>query len=210
MRKRAFEPCLPTRKTAVPASPDWFHEIKQDGYRMIVIRDHDQVRLMTKNGHDWTDRYPWIVEAARRIRSKQFVLDGEAVILGVDGVSSFDDLHSRKFDSEVQLCAFDLLALDGDDLRPLPLHLRKNNLARLLARRVDGIQLSPFEVGEIGPDLFKAACNMGLEGIVSKHRERTYRAGVSPDWVKIKNPAHPAMHRVMEAKRGQVAGVKSR
>lgn len=205
MRKRAFEPCLPTPAKSVPGRPDWFHEIKFDGYRMLVHRDHDQVKLITKNGHDWSARYPWIVEAARRTRAKQFVLDGEAVILGVDNVPSFDDLHSLKFDHEVQLCAFDVLALEGDDLRPLPLHLRKNNLARLLSRRIDGIQVSPFEVGEIGPDLFEAICDKGLEGLVSKHRDRPYRGGRSTDWLKVKNRTHPAYRRVLDALPGERA-----
>ncbi len=120
------------------------------------------------------------------------------MLLGVDGVSDFDGLHSRKFDDEVQLYAFDVLALDGDDLRSLPLSLRKTNLARLLAKRPDGIFVAPFEVGEIGPDLFAAACKMGPEGLVSKHRERAYRAGPSPNWVKVKNPKHPAMQRVKD------------
>jgi bifunctional non-homologous end joining protein LigD len=84
-------------------------------------------------------------------------------------------------------------------LRPLPLSLRKTNLARLLARRPEGIFVAPFEQGEIGPDLFQAACNMGLEGLVSKRRDRPYRAGRSPHWVKVKNRNHPAMSRVMDA-----------
>jgi ATP-dependent DNA ligase len=154
MRKIAFEPCLPTRGTKVPAGKDWLHEIKHDGYRMIVQREGKRVRLFTKNGHDWTDRYPLIVESALRNRSSSFMIDGEAVLLGVDGVSDFDGLHSRKHDDEVQLYAFDALVMDGEDLRALPLHLRKNNLARLLARRPDGIFVSDFEQGEIGPDLF--------------------------------------------------------
>jgi ATP-dependent DNA ligase len=77
--------------------------------------------------------------------------------------------------------------------------MRKTNLARLLARRPDGIFAAPFEQGEIGPDLFRAACNMGLEGLVSKRRDRPYRAGRSPDWVKVKNRDHPAMNRVKDA-----------
>ena len=124
-----------------------------------------------------------------------FVIDGEAVILGVDGVSDFDAMHS---DDEVQLYTFDILALDGDDLRPLPLSMRKAHLERLLARRPDGIFISPFEQGEIGPDLFRAACSMGLE-MVSKRRDRAYRAGRCDHWVKVKNPGHPAMHRVQRA-----------
>jgi bifunctional non-homologous end joining protein LigD len=127
------------------------------------------------------------------------VIDGEAVLLGVDGISDFNGLHSRQHDDEVQLYAFDILALNGEDLRKLPLSLRKTNLARLLARRPDGIFVSDFEQGEIGPDLFRAACNMGLEGLVSKRRDRPYRAGRSPDWIKVKNRSHPALNRVKDA-----------
>jgi bifunctional non-homologous end joining protein LigD len=132
--------------------------VKHDGFRLIVSRDGDRVRLFTRNGYDWTSRYPLIVEAARRIRMTQFVLDGEAVLLGVDGISDFDGLYSGQHNDEIQLYAFDILALDGDDLRKLPLHLRKTNLARLLARRADGIHLAPFEQGEIGPRRIQQGC----------------------------------------------------
>jgi ATP-dependent DNA ligase len=199
MRKVEFQPCIPTRGAEVPAEPDWIHEIKHDGYRLIVQREGKRVRLFTRNGHDWTDRYPWIAEAALRNRVNSFVLDGEAVLLGVDGISDFNGLHSRKHNEEVQLYAFDILALNGQDLRKLPLHLRKNNLAQLLARRPEGIFISEFEQGEIGPDLFRQACKFGLEGLVSKRRESIYRAGRSPSWVKVKNRAHPAMQRVKES-----------
>ncbi len=196
---KAFDFCIPTRGTKVPDRPDWLHEIKYDGYRLRVERDGDRVRLITRNGYDWTNRYQWIVEAARENRIKRFVIDGEAVVLGVDGVPDFNALHSRKHDEEVQLYTFDILALDGEDLRPLPLSLRKTNLARLLARRPDGIFVAPYEQGEIGPDLFRAACNMRLEGLVSKRVDRPYRGGRSPDWVKVKNRKHPAMERVKDA-----------
>lgn len=106
---------------------------------------------------------------------------------------TFEALYSRRHDHEVQFYAFDMMAGDGDDMRGLPLSLRKTNLARLLARRSDGIFIAPFEQGDIGPDLFRAACNMGLEGLVSKRRDRPYRAGRSLHWVKVKNPASPAM-----------------
>lgn len=90
------------------------------------------VRLITRGGHDWTKRFPWIVEAALKNRHSQFVIDVEAVILGVDGISDFNALHSGKQNGEVQLCAFDVLAVDGEDLRGLPLSMRKTNLERLL------------------------------------------------------------------------------
>ena len=196
---KAFDFCIPTRGTKVPSAPDWLHEVKYDGYRLRVERNGDRVRLITRNGYDWTNRYPWIAEAALKNRTKQFVIDGDAVVLGVDGIPDFNALHSRKHDEEVQLYAFDILTLDGEDLRPLPLSLRKTNLARLLARRPDGIFVAPFEQGETGLDLFRAACNMGLEGLVSKRVDRPYRGGRSPDWVKVKNRKHPAMERVKDA-----------
>ncbi|BAL76020.1 putative DNA ligase [Bradyrhizobium cosmicum] len=107
----AFAFCLPTAAKVVPAGPDWIHEIKYDGYRLRVERNGNTVRLFTRNGHDWTKRFPWIVEAALKNREQQFVIDGEAVVLGVDGVSDFNALHSRRHDDEVQLYAFDVLAL---------------------------------------------------------------------------------------------------
>jgi len=183
----------------VPAGPEWFHEIKYDGYRLRLERDGDRVRLITKGGYDWGKRYPRIVEAARRNRQRHFVLDGEAIVRGVDGYSDFNALHSNRHDDEVELIAFDVLALDGDDLRRLPLSMRKTNLARLLARRPDGIFLSDFEQGEIGPDLFRKACEFGLEGLVSKRADRPYRAGRSKDWIKVKNRKHYAFDRVKEA-----------
>jgi bifunctional non-homologous end joining protein LigD len=97
------------------------------------------------------------------------------------------------------ISSVDVLAMDGDDLRDLPLSMRKANLVRLLARRPDGIFVSDFEQGEIGPDLFRKACEFGLEGLVSKRRDKPYHAGRSKHWIKIKNRKHPAMSRVMEA-----------
>ena len=99
----------------------------------------------------------------------------------------------------MQLCAFDILVEGDDDLRALPLHLRKTALDRLLARRPDGIFVNPFERGEIGPELFTAACRMGLGGLVSKRRDRPYQAGRSKHRLKIKNRAHPAMSRVADS-----------
>ena len=148
----------------MPDRPEWIHEIKHDGYRLIVQRDGKRVRLFTRNGHDWSGRYPLIVEAALRNRNSSFVIDGEAVLLGVDGRSDFNGLHSRRHDAEVEFYAFDMLVNDGEDLRKLPLSMRKTNLARLMARRVDGIHLALFEQGEIGPDLFRHACLMGQKG----------------------------------------------
>jgi ATP-dependent DNA ligase len=193
-----YEFSLPTKGDTVPTGPDWIHEIKYDGYRLLVIRDA-RVRLLSRSGLDWTKRFPWIAEAALQNRQTRFVIDGEAVVLGVDGISDFDALHSGEHNHEVQLYAFDILALDGEDLRDMPLSMRKANLARLLVRRPNGIFVAPFEQGEIGPDLFRAACNMGLEGMVSKRSDRPYRAGRSRDWLKVRNRSHHAFGRVMDS-----------
>jgi bifunctional non-homologous end joining protein LigD len=169
------------------------------GRESFLRQAGESVRLITRGGYDWTKRYPWIVEAALKNRQKQFVIYGEAVILGIDGISDFNALHSGQHNGEVQLCAFDVLAIDGDDLRNLPLSMRKANLDRLLRGRPDGIFINPFEMGAIGPDLFHAACTMGLEGLVSKRGDSRYRSGRSKDWIKVKNRAHPAFDRVKEA-----------
>jgi bifunctional non-homologous end joining protein LigD len=126
------------------------------------------------------------------------VIDGEAVILRPDGISDFNALHGRKRNAEVRLYAFDLLSDDGVDMRDETLHIRKLWLGKLLKRSGDGIIYNEHEAGAIGPRLFQQACKMGLEGIVSKHRERGYRAGRSPHWIKVKNPKSPAMVRAKD------------
>ncbi len=116
-------------------------------------------------------------------------------MLGVDGVSDFDALHSRKHDLEAQVYAFDVHALGGEDLRQLPRSMRKVNLAGLLRSRPDGMFVAPFEPADIGQVLFTAAYRMGLEGLVSKRRNRRYGVGRSKDWITVKNRTHPAMAR---------------
>ena len=189
---------FPTVGKIVPAGADRIHEINTTVTAFAWSATAIACGLITRGGYDWIDRYPWFVESALKNRQKRFAIDGEAVVLGVDGVADFNALHSRKHDHEVQLYAFDILSMDGDDLRRLPLSMRKTNLARLLARRPDGIFVAPFEAGEIGPELFRAACRMGLEGLVSKRRDRPYQAGRSKHWVKVKNRKHPAMERGLD------------
>jgi len=90
---KAFEFCIPTKSDAVPTGPDWLHEIKYDGYRLRLERDGDRVRLITRGGYNLSDRYPWIVEAALKNRHRQYVIDGDAVVLGVHGTADFDALR---------------------------------------------------------------------------------------------------------------------
>jgi ATP-dependent DNA ligase len=104
-----IEPCLPSKVTRPPSGPLWVHEIKHDGYRLMVRRDGMRVRCFTKNGHDWTDRFPSIVAAARSMTNTTCLIDGEAVILNEDGASDFQALRGRGRGGEVVLVAFDLL-----------------------------------------------------------------------------------------------------
>jgi bifunctional non-homologous end joining protein LigD len=131
--------CRAKSSLASTAGPDWVHEIKHDGYRMQVRRDGDTVRLFTRRGYDWTDRYPAIVTTAVKLRASSFTLYGEACVCGPDGVAIFDALHRHGTVSEAMLYAFDLLELDGEDLRALPLAERKKRLARLVGKRRLGI-----------------------------------------------------------------------
>jgi bifunctional non-homologous end joining protein LigD len=192
-----YEFSLPTSANKVPAGPDWIHEIKYDGYRMLVIREQDRVRLISRGGYDWSDRFPLIEAGALKLPQEDFVIDGEVVVLRSDGLSDFDALSSRKHDKRAMLYAFDLLAGESD-LREMPLSLRKDKLAQLLSRPVDGIFIADYEQRDIGDKLFRAACKMGLEGIVSKRLDRSYGAGRCKHWIKIKNRAHPAYSRVRD------------
>jgi bifunctional non-homologous end joining protein LigD len=137
-----ISPCIPTRAVKPPAGPGWVHEIKHDGYRLQVPRRGDAVRHFTRRGYDWSDRYPSIAVTATLLRAWSFTLDGEAVVCGPDGIAIFDALHRRGTVSEAMLYAFDLLELDGEDLRGMPLGDRKKRLARLLGGRRLGIVLS--------------------------------------------------------------------
>jgi bifunctional non-homologous end joining protein LigD len=172
---RFVPPCIPTRAVKPPAGADWVHEIKHDGYRLQVRREGDAVRLFTRGGYDWTRRYPAIAVTAAKLRAKSFTLDGEAVVCGPDGVAIFDALHRRGTVTEAMMYAFDLLELDGEDLRVLPLVDRKKRLARLVGRRTLGIVLSAHTADD-GATIFLQACRMGLEGIVSKRLSAPYRS----------------------------------
>jgi bifunctional non-homologous end joining protein LigD len=191
-------PCIPTRAPEPPAGPDWIHEIKHDGYRLQVRRDGEAVRLSTRRGYDWSGRYPAIARTAAELRARSFTIDGEACVCGPDGVAVFDALHRRGTVSQAMLYAFDLLELDGEDLRALALVDRKKRLARLLARRRVGIVLSAHTADDRAT-IFLQARRMGLEGIVSKKLSAPYRSGPCRDWIKVKNPDSPAMIRARES-----------
>jgi bifunctional non-homologous end joining protein LigD len=152
------------------------------------------VRLYSRNAYDWTVRLAAIAAVAGLIKAKSFTIDGEAVVLGPDGLSRFEELSRREAARTAILYAFDLIEHDGEDLRHLPFLDRKAALARLLRDTKAGILLNEH-IGEDGPTVFAHACQLGAEGIVSKKVDGTYRSGPCRVWVKVSNPASIAVQR---------------
>jgi bifunctional non-homologous end joining protein LigD len=192
-----FEPCLPRLAKQPPAGPGWIHEIKHDGFRIIGRRDTAGVRLITRNGYDFTKRFPLIMAALEALPARSCVVDGEAVACDKRGLSVFEMIRWRQHDNAVTLCAFDLLELDGEDLRREPIEVRKATLKGLLRRAHPGIAFNRhFEVD--GTIVYEQACALGCEGIVSKRLGSPYRPGRSDCWIKVKNPRAPAVTREAE------------
>ena len=154
------------------------HEIKHDGYRLMARRDPIGIRLLTRNGHDWSPRYPLIVEAVDRLRVRSCLIDGEAVACDGNGLAVFEHLRRKPTGRHVLLYAFDLLELDGEDLRREPLEVRKETLASLLRGVLPGVQFNQH-LTHRGDFVLEHACKMGLEGIVSKRLGSRYRSGPS-------------------------------
>jgi bifunctional non-homologous end joining protein LigD len=154
---------------------------------------------MAVNGHDWSGRFPLVAEAAAGLRARSFLLDGEGrwPATGM-ACRPFDGLRYRRGDGTVFLFAFDLLELNGDDLRREPLEVRKATLASVLAKAGFGLRLNEHLEHHDGELVFRHACKLGLEGIVSKRLGSRCRSGRSPDWLKMKNPAAPAVKREAE------------
>jgi bifunctional non-homologous end joining protein LigD len=194
---------LPTAAPRPPFGGLWLHEIKHDGFRVIARKDSDRVRLYSRPGDDLTKRFPLIVESLARLRPRSCVIDGEAVACGDDGIASFDRIRYRRHDGGVFLYAFDLIELDGADLRRDPLAVRKATLASLLARAAPGLRFNEHLDEADGPLVFAHACKLGLEGIVSKRRDSPYSSGRSPHWIKSKNPNAPAVRREAEEEWGR-------
>ena len=193
------EPCRPSKADRPPSGPMWVHEIKHDGFRLMVRREGVRVRCFTRGGHDWAERFPAIVDAARRLKAKSFLIDGEAVVCRADGLSDFDALRVGRRAHEVTLAAFDLIELDGDDLRDEPLSKRKQRLAKMLGNGPEAIVYNEH-LEHDGAAVFEHACRIGLEGIVSKRLDSPYRSGPSKTWLKSKNPLSEAVRRECEEK----------
>ncbi|MBT1159289.1 non-homologous end-joining DNA ligase [Aminobacter anthyllidis] len=188
-----IEPCLALLKPRAPTGADWLFEIKWDGYRLAVHIDPNDVRVITRGGHDWTHRFPSIADAARELEVHTAILDGEAVVLDKSGHSNFGALQrslggrgGKRVSTESILMTFDLLYLDGHDLTGSDLSLRRHLLEDMLMPAGNGAIRLSEEVEADGAQLLEHACKVGLEGIIAKQRHKSYRSGRTGDWLKIK------------------------
>lgn len=181
-------PCLASLSDSPPDQGNWVHELKFDGYRIQARLDHGKATLLTRKGLDWTKKFSTLAKAIAKLPAKTALIDGELVVEGDDGISSFSllqqDLKNDRHD-RMKFYAFDLLHLDGTNLADLPLTRRKVSLARLLHRQPDPLRFSE-SLTEPGTTLLRHACKLGLEGIVSKIADAPYRPGRGHDWIKTK------------------------
>lgn len=177
----------PTLVDAAPEGGDWLHEIKYDGYRTQIAIGGGEVRAYTRNGHDWTDKYPQLCEEAARLDCETALIDGEVVVQDARGVTDFPLLSKTITSAPWKLIffAFDLLHLNGVDLRPAPLEERRAHLRWILEGHKGKIHISDEYDGS-GPDFFGLVDKMGLEGIVSKRKGSRYFSGASRLWLKTK------------------------
>jgi bifunctional non-homologous end joining protein LigD len=178
-----IEPALANSVDKVPSGARWIHEIKFDGYRVQVHLANEAVKVFTRRGHDWTSRFRKVAEDTWHIKASSAIVDGEIVVPAADGTTDFSVLQNelKGKSTSIVLVAFDLLYLNGRDLRKLPLVARKAELKKIIAGT--NVQFSEsFELE--GRSMFEHACKIGLEGVVSKVRDSVYASGRGNNWVK--------------------------
>lgn len=184
-----FRPQLATLVRTPPEGDEWLHELKYDGYRIGAIVDGRKVRLLSRNGNDWTARFPAVAEAVLHLGARTALLDGEVTVVLPSGLTSFQALQNayggERGGGEIAYFVFDLLHLDGEDLAALPLTERKRRLKKLLSKRKGVLRYSDHIDGR-GDEVFAQACRSGAEGIVSKRADQPYKAGRGPGWLKTK------------------------
>ena len=184
---RFIEPYFPRVRASPPTGPDWVHEIKFDGYRVQLHKEAKRMKIYSRRGADFTERYAPIGDALLTLPAEQIIIGAELVVLREDGTPDFNALHTKRFDPAM-LCAwcFDLLGHGGKDMREMPLMVRKLKLGTLL--RAYGHPMLRYSESFISAEkLFEEARRLGLEGIVSKRRNGSYHASRC-DWVKVKTP----------------------
>jgi bifunctional non-homologous end joining protein LigD len=183
-----IRPCEPALVDRPPAGSGWLHEVKHDGFRIVALKQGALVKVWSRRAADFTDRFARIAEAVRGLSQDEALIDGEAVVFQDDGRSDFHALLTKQGWLMASFVAFDLLRLDGDDLRQRPLEKRRAALMRLVAKRRGEAIVFSEALAEEGAVVFAKACELGLEGIVSKRAGSFYRSGPSRNWLKTKNP----------------------
>jgi bifunctional non-homologous end joining protein LigD len=189
MRLKFVEPLLPTLVEKPPEGHDWIHEVKFDGYRSQMIIDEEGTRIFTRRGLDWTAKFRDITEAAKGLNAQSAIIDGEVIVTNEAGLSDFSALRRAitRRQHDLYFVAFDLLHLNGHDLRDMPLEDRREILQAMIPAggRIQFSQEIPGDAKAI----FELVGRAGLEGIVSKRRDSKYRSGPSTNWLKIKSYA---------------------
>ncbi|MFK4498959.1 bifunctional non-homologous end joining protein LigD [Bradyrhizobium japonicum] len=178
-----IEPALAASIDRVPSGERWIHEIKFDGYRVQVHLANEAVKIFTRRGHDWTRRFKKVADDAWHIKASSAIIDGEVVVPAADGSTDFSVLQNelKGTSTKIVLVAFDLLYLNGRDLRKVRLFQRKAALKKIITG--SDVQFSEsFEID--GREMFTHACKVGLEGVVSKVRDSVYASGRGNNWVK--------------------------
>jgi bifunctional non-homologous end joining protein LigD len=185
---RFIEPQLATLVDQPPFGEEWMHEVKHDGYRTQLVIESGEVRAYTRNGFDWSERYPHVVSAAAKLDCQSAILDGEVIVQDERGISDFEGLRSaiQWQPDRLIFYAFDLLHLNGKDLRNEPLDSRRAKLKELVGGNPESRLQFSEEFTEGGAALFRACVEHGLEGIVSKLASSKYRSGRSKTWLKTK------------------------
>ena len=181
-----IQPCRPTLVANPPAGPGWWHEVKHDGFRTLARKQGGRVEVWSRFGTDFTGRFSNIAAAGRGLPAEDALIDGEAVAFLPGGHSDFAALRTKAGGARASYVAFDLLSLEGEDLRERPLEERRAALANLIAG-LENIQFSAALEAE-GAIVFAHACELGLEGIVSKRAGSSYRSGASRNWLKCLSP----------------------
>jgi bifunctional non-homologous end joining protein LigD len=204
-----LDPCLPSPAERPPSGNGWLHEIKHDGFRIMARRDGAGVRLITRHGNDFTNRFPLTTAAISALAARSFLIDGEAICTDDNGLAVFELIRRARHGDKAVLCVFDLIELDGQDLRRSPIEYRKSKLAKLVRGPHPGIVLNEFYEGD-GEVVFAHACKPGCEGIVSKRLGSLYRSGCSRHWLKVKNPKAPAAKREAEEDWGSPHWIRSK
>ena len=174
-RASVIEPCLPSPANEPASGAKWIHEIKHDGYRLMARRDPIGIRLLTRNGHDWAPRYPLVVEAVNHLKVRSCLIDGEVVCCDEQGLAIFQLLRHRKNEASAFLFAFDLLELDGTDMRREPIEVRKATLASILRKARHGVRLNEHLEHPDGALVFAARLQDGPGG----HRVEAARLALS-------------------------------